>query len=752
MSEPTPAAAAGEYQPTVEIMTPVGVVQATMSEGPGGDHTATDASPTIHGGDESEECDDPGPGQPVGEPESGNSSRGRRSGRGRRGAKTAGRRGRFEVVSSSSRGPHSKPTITPTTVPTSEPTAEPTTPPTDRVPMLKRSVRLLEKLKKRAETGGEMSGIAQDISELCESCYFTDWSTHEPGNLYWSLSDFAFVSFESDAPEGVEVEELIKEDIEEGYRAVTENVPKNWEAALKDPKWGVPAQTEINTILAAKAMVQVKRELALDAIRNHNADLMYLFPVYEEKVKEGQLVYKVRLVADGRTHKSAGETYSATPSREELLILMHVIAALGWSYAHIDEKRAFLKAAYQGETEAFVKFRGGDEYYQVLGALYGLKTAPKDYQAAVAKRLETLGFTRLKLCNCIYIKEVATEAGTHVVIVYDYVDDFIFTGSDRATTESVITAFRTLCETTEPIWEASSILGMEFIHDRDRRTVSITMTEKIEHLCEKAGLDTTHGKEKHVPIPQSGYVIKDYEFESMKPEQAELLDNKGIHEYMAIVGGLIWVSGLRFDIVFSTMYLAWNTKEPRVHHMNMARHVLAYLYTTKHLPLVLGGEEDIEVTTFTDASLGTAPKGRSVIANITKLNSRSGAVSAQSKATDVVFTSSFEAELDGVTRGLKASSRTINILTELRHALKTVPRLWSDNMAMVKFIQGEGIAKGVRHMELRMWFVRERYQQGNVIIDWMSGKEIPADKLTKLGTREEHELFTREIMGHCLLE
>ena len=55
-------------------------------------------------------------------------------------------------------------------------------------------------------------------------------------------------------------------------------------------------------------------------------------------------------------------------------------------------------------------------------------------------------------------------------------------------------------------------------------------------------------------------------------------------------------------------------------------------------------------------------------------------------------------------------------------------------------------------MELCMWYVRERYKQGNVLVDWMSGKKIPADKLTKLGTREEHEAFTYDIMGLSLLE
>ena len=204
--------------------------------------------------------------------------------------------------------------------------------------------------------------------------------------------------------------------------------------------------------------------------------------------------------------------------------------------------------------------------------------------------------------------------------------------------------------------------------------------------------------------------------------------------------------------MFPTMYLAWSTKAQRKHHMRMAEHVLMYLNTTNHYPLVLGGTSEIDVHTYTDASLGTGPKGRSVIANLTKLHPEAGAVSAYTKATNVVFTSSFEAELDGVTRGMKASSRTTNILKELRMVLSAVPHLWSDNLAMVNFVKGEGVAKGIRHVELRMWYVRERYKDGSVVIDWMSGKEIPADKLTKLGSREDHEKFAHDILGHGLLQ
>ena len=70
---------------------------------------------------------------------------------------------------------------------------------------------------------------------------------------------------------------------------------------MSDPLWGGPARTEIGTLINTTAIVEVDRAVAMDCIKNHGADLVVLFPVYEKKVKDGVTVYKVRLVGDGRT-------------------------------------------------------------------------------------------------------------------------------------------------------------------------------------------------------------------------------------------------------------------------------------------------------------------------------------------------------------------------------------------------------------------------------------------------------------------
>lgn len=279
--------------------------------------------------------------------------------------------------------------------------------------------------------------------------------------------------------------------------------------------------------------------------------------------------------------------------------------------------------------------------------------------------------------------------------------------------------------------------------------ICITMLDKIEEVHKK--FNVSINRRIRVPMPVSGYIVKDAVFDA-KGSSGELLDKDGIQEYMAIVGSLIWIAGIRLDILYTVMYLSWSTKAPRVHHLSMAKYCIEYLYQSKNLPLVLGGGSELQVTAYTDASLGTAAKGRSVVGHLVKLNPDSGAIYAKSTATLSVMLSSFEAELDGMSLCLKTVSRITNILTELRQEFSAVSQVYSDNKAMIEFVKGHGVAKGVRHMELRMWYIREKYKYGNVDISYMEGVSIPADKLTKLGNRGSHSEFCRNIMGLDLLD
>jgi hypothetical protein len=109
------------------------------------------------------------------------------------------------------------------------------------------------------------------------------------------------------------------------------------------------------------------------------------------------------------------------------------------------------------------------------------------------------------------------------------------------------------------------------------------------------------------------------------------------------------------------------------------------------------------------------------------------------------------AELDGLSGAMKTTNRLINILSEMgiNSAKNTI---YSDNEAMINFVKGTAVAKGIRHLELRLWYFREEVSRGKVDVFFMPGKDMPADQLTKILTRADFEQFRERVLGLKLLQ
>ena len=123
--------------------------------------------------------------------------------------------------------------------------------------------------------------------------------------------------------------------------------------------------------------------------------------------------------------------YASTPSREEFLILMYLFAVFDCDFYHIDENRESLNAPKLDKIKTIARTPGDPAYYEILNALYGLKTSSHDYQEKNVMRMDLNKFTRLHLCSSINYK---FEDGK-LCIVCAHVDDFLFGGTDNIYTQ-----------------------------------------------------------------------------------------------------------------------------------------------------------------------------------------------------------------------------------------------------------------------------------------------------------------------------
>jgi hypothetical protein len=605
-------------------------------------------------------------------------------------------------------------------------------------------LHMSEASERRRDIAEAMFSFDQEMG----SGYFTDWTNFCVYESYFAdLAEECFVKL-GEAPVGYKYDEVI-----DGYRAVTENTPRNFGEALRHPVWGESARKELNDLLE-KAMIRIPADIALEGIAK-GSDCLTLFPVYESKIRNGQQLYKVRLVADGRRHSTAGPTYSSTPSREEFLMFIDMIARLEWEWCHVDENRAFLNADRQDQIPLYARLKGEKDWFQIIRALYGLKTSTRDHSIAAAIRLEKLGFVRRGMCTNIFEKFwVDDEGKSYHVIVYQYVDDYFFAGNCREAVERCVTGFRNVVGTSEPLYDPEKGLGMEFVRDRSKRTISIRMTATIQRMYDEFVTEANKSKKVDLPIPKGKYIVEKSDFDQMELDgdpDGKKVDSEGRSLYMKQVGAILWVSGVRFDINLATVYLTWFTHEPRGHHLNLSERVIRYLGQTKDEPLVLGGFEPAQIRTLSDCSLGTGPKGRSIVAYGTRMSMSSGFIATKVKATQYMALSSFEGEINGYFESFKTSARYANIAKEMSYPVDPVRVIIGDNEKAIQFIRGEAEGKGIRHALRRFSYMREEYAKGTIDLQWLSGKTLIVDAMTKVVDVESFERFRNDVLGHTLL-
>lgn len=129
------------------------------------------------------------------------------------------------------------------------------------------------------------TALLRDLQPL--AC-FVDWTNHtDDGDIfYFSFQDNAYLQIRSDSPPTPSSASPLHHDTVDSYRAVTENVPRTFPQALRDPVWGEPARLEFETILnTTHSLVRMDAAIARHHIQQHGAEVLYMIPVYNMKQK-----------------------------------------------------------------------------------------------------------------------------------------------------------------------------------------------------------------------------------------------------------------------------------------------------------------------------------------------------------------------------------------------------------------------------------------------------------------------------------
>ncbi len=215
--------------------------------------------------------------------------------------------------------------------------------------------------------------------------------------------------------------------------------------------------------------------------------------------------------------------------------------------------------------------------------------------------------------------------------------------------------------------------------------------------------------------------------------------------YRSLIGHLSFLaSRTRPDITFAVNIFSQFQSNPGMFHWNYLLKLLGYVRQTKHFKLNLGNINSLNITAYSDASFASCRDDRvSISGQIIFLDKVP--ICWRTSKQKCVCLSSMEAEFVALTDAVKELIWFQRILKEC-YALNivkdnSVSKLLVDNQASIDFVKSPIENYKTKHIDIKLFFVRELVDKKLFDIFHVSSKRNLADAFTKPLSKTELENF-----------
>ena len=516
--------------------------------------------------------------------------------------------------------------------------------------------------------------------------------------------------------------------------------PANYKEAMASPeaaKWKEAMKSEIQSMYDNQVWNLVDTTLGLKIV-----GCKWIFK--KKTDMDGKVhTYKARLVAKGYTQTQGidyEETFSPVAKIKSIRIMLAIAAFYDYEIWQMDVKTAFLNGkltedVFMAQPEGFENAKYPKRVCKLQKAIYGLKQASRSWNLCFHEKVTQFGFSRSEDESCIYIK----VSGSIVVFLVLYVDDILLIGNDIPTLQSV-KAWLGKCFAMKDLGDAAYILGIKIYRDRSKRLIGLSQDTYLDKILKRFKMENS--KKGNLPLHHGIKISKD-----LCPETNEELDRMSRVPYASAVGSIMYaMTCTRPDVSFALSMVSRHQQNPGEGHWTAVKNILKYLRNTKDRFLVYGGEEELRVTGYSDASFQTdKDDSRSQSGWVFLLNG--GAVTWKSSKQDTVADSTCESEYIAACEASKEAIWMKNFIGDLG-VVPTVQdpiEIFCDNesaVALTKEPKDHGKSK---HIERKYHFVRRKVEEGHVIVKDIRSEDNLADPFTKALAKSKHDEHASSI-------
>ncbi|WVZ89349.1 hypothetical protein U9M48_035769 [Paspalum notatum var. saurae] len=525
---------------------------------------------------------------------------------------------------------------------------------------------------------------------------------------------------------------LVPRDLEaQLHLACDDGEPRSFVEAERHAAWPATMQSEMDAVETNRTC-----ELA-DLPRGHCAiTLKWVFKLKRDEA--GAIIkHKARLVARGFVQQEGidfDDAFAPMARMESVRLLLALAAQEGWHVHHMDVKSAFLNGdlkeeVYVHQPQGFEIPGKEGKVLRLRKALYGLRQAPRAWNAKLDSTLKGMGFEQSPHEAAIYRR----GNGGNALLVGVYVDDLVITGVKDAE----VAAFKEEMKATfhmSDLGPLSFYLGIE-VH-QDDSGITLRQTAYAKRIVELAGL--TDCNPTLTPME-----------ERLKLSRNSTTEEVDATQYRRLVGSLRYLVHTRPDLAFSVSYVSRFMQRPMTEHQQAVKRIIRYVAGTLDHGLYYPrcpGEAHLVGYSDSDSDHGgdidTSKSTSGILFFLGKC-----LVSWQSVKQQVVALSSCEAEYIAASTASTQALWLARLLSDLLGRDTEAVELWVDSKLALALAKNPVFHERSKHIRVRYHFIRDCWEEGSIKARYINTKYQLADLLTKpLGRIKFLELRSRTGM------
>lgn len=505
-------------------------------------------------------------------------------------------------------------------------------------------------------------------------------------------------------------------------------------ASRESEYWKAAIQRELNGLIELGTFEYVRlHDIPPDS------NVMRCHMVFTVKrLEDGRIdKFKCRLVANGSTQRwgiDFDRVFSTVAKISTLRLVLAISAARDYNLTSIDIRQAYLQATLH--EDLFMTMPPGLPEYDSDGhklvvklrkSLYGLKQAGREWGQLLSKALITWGMTQSMIDPCLF----TYTSGDSVLWVVVWVDDCVICDNNpRLRTRFV--SYLSEVFPVEDKGDLNWILHVRVQRDRKAKKLSLFQDLYVKDLLTRFG-GLTDGLTRRFDSPCDAalHLSSDQCPEYDSVEFIQMSAHR--RDYMSLVGAYLWLANVtRPELSYIAGQLARFVSNPSMLHYRAALRVLLYLKSTQTQGLTFHALGAESIRCFVDSNWSSE---FSISGGV--IDFMGFPVHWFSRTQKSVSMSSTEAEYFAAC----VAAREVMFIRELAADLSVVvtgpTAVYTDNKGVVDLSLDPVAFKKTKHILRAANFVRDLVLRRAIKMEWICGKDNPADLFTK-----PHELAT----------